>query len=58
MNYRTYLGIFVVVLVSTYLLVRYWGAPSEIMPISVALLILGIGLEKTIVQLKRRKNEN
>jgi ABC-type uncharacterized transport system permease subunit len=53
MNCQRFFGLFVVVLVSTFLAVRYFGAPAETIPIGVAILILGIGISKVVRQLRK-----
>lgn len=58
MKYKTHFGLFVVVLVGTFVLVRYFGAPGKIIPIGVSLLILVIGINVVINSLRKRKNDN
>lgn len=57
MSYRAYFGIFVVILVGTYLSVRYLGAPKEVIPIGVSLLLLAMGLQKVFSQMRSKKND-
>tara|TARA_R110001599_G_scaffold353550_1_gene593748 strand:- start:2349 stop:2522 length:174 start_codon:yes stop_codon:yes gene_type:complete len=56
MNYQVSIGLFIVVLVSTYISVRYFGAPPETIALGVAILILCIGIKK-VIDLLRKKND-
>lgn len=57
LRFGNYFGLFVVLLSGSYISVRWLGAPSQTIPISIACLFLILGLDAIVMQLTRLKKK-